>query len=138
MGVEKIEPGNYKEGLRRIRNTRCVVLVFHPQCGHCVELRPKWEAMKQLANPNANIVEINGSDMHSRREMSASAVGRGTEGFPSMMLMDKGKIISRYNGERSPEKLAEFVNQSVSRPKSRARRSKSRPRGKTKKLRRRK
>ena len=137
MRVEKIEPGNYKEGLRRIRNTRCVVLVFHPQCGHCVELRPKWEAMKQIANPNAKIVEINGSDMHSSREMSASAVGRGTEGFPSVMLMDQGKIISRYNGERSPEKLAEFVNQAVpTRSKSRAR-SKAR-RGKTKKLRRRK
>jgi len=137
MGVEKIEPGNYKEGLRRIRNTRCVVLVFHPQCGHCVELFPKWQAMKQIANPNANIVEVNGSDMHSSREMSASAIGRGTEGFPSVMLMDKGKIISRYNGERSPEKLAEFVNQSVpARSKSRTR-SKAR-RGKTKKLRRRK
>jgi len=137
MRVEKIEPGNYKEGLRRIRNTRCVVLVFHPQCGHCVELRPKWEAMKHIANPNANIVEVNGSDMHSSREMSASAIGRGTEGFPSVMLMDKGKIISRYNGERSPEKLAEFVNQAVpTRSKSRAR-SKAR-RGKTKKLRRRK
>jgi hypothetical protein len=93
--------------------------------------------MKQIANPNANIVEVNGSDMHSSREMSASAIGRGTEGFPSVMLMDKGEIISRYNGERSPEKLAEFVNQAVpTRSKSRAR-SKARI-GKTKKLRRRK
>ena len=137
MGVEKIEPGNYKQGLLRIRHARCAVLVFHPQCGHCIEMMPKWQAMKPMVKPNVKIVEINGAAMHSSPELSNSAVARGTEGFPSLMLMDKGRIISKYNGERSPEKLAEYVNQAAPMPKSRMRgKSRAKGRGKTKKLRR--
>lgn len=144
MGVERIEPSNYKQGLLRIRHVTCAVLVFHPQCGHCIEMLPKWEAMKPMVNPRVKIVEVNGSAMHSSREMSNSPVGRGTEGFPSLLLFKKGRLVSKYDGERSPEKLADFVNQAVDPPLKRQKtqakpaRSKARPKakGKTKKLRR--
>jgi thioredoxin-like negative regulator of GroEL len=72
--------------------------------------------------------------------MSNSPVGRGTEGFPSIMLFKKGKLISKYNGERSPEKMADFVNQAMEPIKRKKMRSKtksmSKAKGKTKKLRR--
>ncbi len=140
MGVEKIEPSNYREGINRIRRTTCVVLVFHPQCGHCVELRPKWDAMKSMVHPSVKIMEVNGEGMHSSPEMSNSPVGRGTEGFPSIMLFKKGKLVSKYNGERSPEKMADFVNQAMEPIKRKKMRSKtkstSKAKGKTKKLRR--
>lgn len=135
MRVEKIGPNNYKEGLMRIKKMTCVVLVYHPQCGHCIQMRSSWEAMKPLANPRANIVEVNAEGMHGSREMSGSAIGQGTNGFPSVMMMKKNKIVAKYDGERSPEKFAEFVNKSVE-PISKAR-TKARPKGgKTKKVRR--
>lgn len=145
MGVVKIEPDNYKQGMKRMKGVTCAVLVFHPQCGHCIQMRPNWEAMKPMVHPNVKIVEINGAAMHSSPEFSNSAVGRGTEGFPSLMLMHKGRIVSRFNDERTPEKMAAFVNQAVSNSNSNSKaksnansksRSRSRSKGKTKKLRR--
>jgi hypothetical protein len=148
MGVQKIEPGNYKQGLQRIKGVTCAVLVFHPQCGHCIQMRPNWEAMKSMVHPNVKIVEINGEGMHSSAEMSASPVGQKTEGFPSLMRLHKGRVIARFNDERTPEKMAEFVNQAVDQIKRKAGSSNSRPfkrlktkskakaKGKTKKLRR--
>ncbi len=144
MGVEKIEPSNYKQGIQRIRHVTCAVLVFHPQCGHCIEMRPNWEAMKSLVKPNVKIVEINGEGMHSSRELSNSPVGRSTEGFPSLLRMENGRVVERYEGERSPEKMAEFVNKAVEPMKRKKLKmktkmrsnSKGKARGKTKKLRR--
>jgi thioredoxin-like negative regulator of GroEL len=144
MRVEKIGPNNYKQGLLRIKKMTCVVLVYHPQCGHCIQMRSSWEAMKPLANPRANIVEVNAEGMHRSSDFSGSTIAQGTNGFPSVMMMKNNKIVKKYDGERSPEKFAEFVNQSVE-PESKSRsksRAKARPRpkakaGKTKKLRRR-
>ena len=134
MRVEKIGPNNYKQGLMRIKKMSCVVLVYHPQCGHCIQMRSNWEAMKPLVNPRANIVEINGEGMHSSREMSGSVIGQGTNGFPSVMMVKKNKIVARYDGERSPEKFAEFVNKSVE-PISKSRAKPKAKGGKTKKRR---
>jgi hypothetical protein len=78
--------------------------------------------------------------------MSNSHVGQGTEGFPSLLRLHKGRIVEKYNGERSPEKLAEFVNKAVeplpnkrkgrTTGKSKARPKRPKGRGKTKKLKR--
>ena len=120
-----------------MKGVTCAVLVFHPQCGHCIQMRPNWEAMKPMVHPNVKIVEINGEAMHSSHELSNSAVGRGTEGFPSLMLMDKDRIVSRYNGERTPEKMAAFVNQASPMKRKGGKKSKAKKaKGKTKKLRR--
>jgi hypothetical protein len=141
MRVEKIEPSNYNQGLKRIRGMTCVVLVFHPQCGHCIEMRPKWEITKRMANPRVKIVEVNGSAMHSNSAMSGGPIGQNTDGFPSLMRFDKGRMVEKYSDERSPEKMTEFVNRAVE-PLKRNKRmaTKARPRlkarGKTKKLRR--
>jgi len=137
MGVEKIEPSNYRHGLKRIRQMTCVVLVFHPQCGHCIQMRSNWEAMKSMTNPRVKIVELNGEGIGRSSEFANSPVGRATKGFPSILRMDRGRLVERYEGERTPEKMAEFVNKAVEPMKRKATKSRSKKmRGKTKKLRR--
>lgn len=142
MGVERIEPSNYNQGLQRIRKMTCVVLVFHPQCGHCIEMRPKWEMTKRMANPRVKIVEVNGSAMHSHPGMSGSQIGLNTDGFPSLIRFHKGRMIEKYKDERSPEKMTEFVNRAVEplnrnkRVATKAKSLRKKARGKTKKLRR--
>jgi hypothetical protein len=102
---------------------------------------PKWEITKRMANPRVKIVEVNGSAMHANPAMSGSQIGKNTDGFPSLMRFDKGRMIEKYSDERSPEKMTEFVNRAVE-PLKRNKRmaTKARPRlkarGKTKKLRR--
>jgi len=113
--VEKIDPGSYQASEKKTRNLTGVVLMFHPQCGHCVQMRPAWETMKKRVPSNVVIVEIDGSEMSGSPSLSRSAVGQQTEGFPTIMRLDKGEVVEKFSGERTPEKLAEFVSKSASR-----------------------
>ena len=124
MGVERIEPSNYNQGLQRIRKMTCVVLVFHPQCGHCIEMRPKWEMTKRMANPRVKIVEVNGSAMHSHPGMSGSQIGLNTDGFPSLIRFHK--FVNRAGEPLNRNKRVATKAKSL----------RKKARGKTKKLRR--
>ena len=113
--VEKIDPGSYQASEKKTRNLTGVVLMFHPQCGHCVQMRPAWEMMKKRVPSSTVIVEIDGSEMSGSPSLSRSAVGQQTEGFPTIMRLNKGEVVEKFSGERTPEKLAEFVSKSASR-----------------------
>ena len=124
--VEKIEPSSYPSSEKKTRNLTGVVLMFHPQCGHCVEMRPAWETMKKRVPSNVKIVEIDGSGMSESRALSSSVVGQQTEGFPTIMRLHKGDVVEKFSGERSPEKLAEFVSKSASKSPNRTNKKRKR------------
>lgn len=111
--VQKIHPAMYPSCEKKTRHLTGVVLMFHPECGHCVQMRPEWEMMKKLVPSNVKIVEIDGSEMSASPTLSRSAVGQQTEGFPTIMRLDKGKVVEKFLGERTREKLADFVSKSV-------------------------
>ena len=119
--VEKIEPASYPSCEKKTRNLTGVVLMFHPQCGHCVQMRPAWETMKKRVPSNVKIVEINGSEMSSSPTLSRSVVGQQTEGFPTIMRLTKGEVVEKFSGERTPENLVKFVSKSASKSPSRKR-----------------
>jgi len=135
--VEKIEPASYPSCEKKTRHLTGVVLMFHPQCGHCVQMRPAWEMMKKRVPSNVKIVEIDGSEMSSSPTLSRSMVGQQTEGFPTIMRLTNGKVVEKFSGERTPENLVEFVSKSASKSPSRKRkRSNSSTRSRTPKVRR--
>jgi thioredoxin domain-containing protein 5 len=119
--VEKIEPASYPSCEKKTRHLTGVVLMFHPQCGHCVQMRPAWEMMKKRVPSNVKIVEIDGSEMSSSPTLSRSMVGQQTEGFPTIMRLTNGKVVEKFSGERTPENLVEFVSKSASKSPSRKR-----------------
>jgi len=112
--VEKIEPSSYPSCEKKTRHLTGVVLMFHPECGHCVQMRPAWEMMKKRVPSNVKIVEIDGSEMSSSPTLSRSMVGQQTEGFPTIMRLTNGKVVEKFSGERTPENLVEFVSKSAS------------------------
>jgi thioredoxin domain-containing protein 5 len=135
--VEKIEPASYPSCEKKTRHLTGVVLMFHPECGHCVQMRPAWEMMKKRVPSNVKIVEIDGSEMSSSPTLSRSMVGQQTEGFPTIMRLTNGKVVEKFSGERTPENLVEFVSKSASKSPSRKRkRSNSSNRSRTPKVRR--
>ena len=132
--VEKIDPGSYQASDKKTRNLTGVVLMFHTQCGHCVQIRPAWEMMKKRVPSNVKIVEIDGSEMSSSPTLSRSMVGQQTEGFPTIMRLNNGEVVEKFSGERTPENLVKFVSKSASKSPSRKRKSSNR--SKTPKVRR--
>lgn len=129
--VEKIEPASYPSCEKKTRHLTGVVLMFHPQCGHCVQMRPAWEMMKKRVPSNVKIVEIDGSEMSSSPSLSRSMVGQQTEGFPTIMRLNNGEVVEKFSGERTPENLVKFVSKSASKSASkspsRKRKSSNRP-----------
>jgi thioredoxin-like negative regulator of GroEL len=111
--VVKYEPSQYPEAVKKMKHITAVVLVFHPQCGHCVQLRPTWEQMKQQAPPNARFIEVNGEGMSDSPSMSQSEIGRKTEGFPSIMRIKNGKVVESFQQERTIPNMLGFVKKSL-------------------------
>ncbi|CAO3649816.1 unnamed protein product [Cunninghamella echinulata] len=84
--------------------------VYAPWCGHCKNLAPTWEALGKVIQENKidNVViaKLDGTENDIPPE-----AGFKVEGFPTLKFFkaETNEIID-YNGDRSYETLAEFIN----------------------------
>lgn len=111
--VIKYEPSQYSSAAKNLKHVTAIVLVFHPQCGHCVQLRPTWEQMKRQAPSSAQFVEVNGEGLSDSPDMSQSEIAKKTEGFPSIMRVKNGKVVESFQQERTIPNMLEFVKKSI-------------------------
>ena len=109
--VKKIGPANYHASIKETKGLTGVVLVFHPQCGHCVQMRPEWEKMKRNVPRHVRIVEIDASKMAESPELSRSEVGKHTEGYPTILSLKDGRVTGNFRDQRVAPKMARFVIQ---------------------------
>jgi hypothetical protein len=128
MGVkaEVFGPDSYNSCANRVKKLTGIILVFHPGCGHCVQMRPEWEAMKRKLSPGSKVIEVDGSEMSGNQDLSRSALAN-TRGFPEILRMKKGKIDERYSGPRTADEMKEFAE------KGKKNKTKKRKQNKTKK-----
>ena len=111
--VVKYEPSQYNDAVKHMKHINAIVLVFHPQCGHCVQLRPMWDQMVSQAPAKANIIEVNAESMSESPSMSQSEIGRKTEGFPSIMRLKNGRVVESFQQERNVPNMLGFVKKSM-------------------------
>ena len=107
MKIIKINPEN-NALLNNLKNENATVLVFHPNCIHCVMLREPWEEMKnklQRKRNDFNIYEINGEYLHEMNHPLQKSVN----GFPTIMNVKNGKVINHFEKERNIENMMNFV-----------------------------
>ncbi len=112
--VQKIEPSHYSDAVKNMRKFTGVILVFHPSCGHCIQLKPNWEQMKKETNSRVHFMEINGEGMSEHETMRDSIAGKNTEGFPTIMGLKNGKVLSKFNEERTIPNMVKFSNKFTS------------------------
>jgi thioredoxin 2 len=72
-------------------------------CGHCATTRPEVDKASAMLCNDADVVRIN-VDQHSKL-----ADKLGVDGLPTMVLVEKGKILGRIEGESTAAELAAFV-----------------------------
>jgi len=109
--AEVFGPDTYDSCVHRVKKLTGILLIFHPGCGHCVQMRPEWEAMKQRLSPNTDVVEIDGSAMSDHSSMNKSPVIQRTRGFPSIFRVKNGKIAAEYQGPRVAEEMRKFADE---------------------------
>ncbi len=85
-------------------------------CGHCLNLIPVWDKMKQLVNQNAKslptYMEVEEADIKQIDDFNESNPN-GTfidkaRGYPTIYKIVGGKI-EYYTGEREAKKMAEWA-----------------------------
>ena len=109
--VELIEPANYHTCEKKARLHTGIVLVFHPQCGHCVQMRPAWDIMKKRVKPHVKILEVDASGMSESPVLSRSVIGKNSAGYPSIFSLRAGKFGKQFDTERTTENFVKFANE---------------------------
>ncbi len=105
--AEIFGPTNYDSCANRVKHMTGILLIFHPGCGHCVEMRPAWEAMKSRLH-HTKIVEVDGSAMSESPSMNSSPLVKRVRGFPSIFRVENGRVAEEYQGPRTTEAMQKF------------------------------
>ncbi|GFY90519.1 thioredoxin family protein [Actinidia rufa] len=83
------------------------VFVFHARCGHCKKLAPEYEKLGESFK-KAKSVLIGKVDCDEHKSVCSKY---GVSGYPTIQWFPKGSLEpKKYEGARTVEALAEFVN----------------------------
>lgn len=92
---------NYNNGVP------CAITIFHPQCGHCHNMRPNWENAGNNLQRNFNkkvIIAFVHKDFSNRMPIQQENI----QGFPHIVFAsNKGE--TEYSGERSEEDFKKWI-----------------------------
>jgi len=92
-----------------INNDKNVLVEFYaPWCGHCKSLAPKYDELGKMFENDANVVI-------AKVDSTANDTPVDVQGFPTIKLFlagQKDKPVE-YNGDRTAEKMAEFIREHV-------------------------
>jgi thiol-disulfide isomerase/thioredoxin len=82
-------------------------VLFHwKDCGHCKNMMPEWNKFQSSFKGKAIKVSKVEKD-----ENPKAMEKLGIQGFPTIMLLNNGKKVKDYSGERTANAFANFANQ---------------------------
>jgi len=134
MKVMEVNSNNLNKFNELVQKGGAVVKFYADWCGHCQDLKPKWNIMtSHLKNtPGSGLIA-------SVPENMISSVNCDNEvpGFPIIRYMEGGKKLKDYSGKREVKDLEKFVKSALGKG-SKKKKNKSKRRRKNKTKRRRK
>jgi len=86
-----------------------IVLFHHPQCIHCVMLRPKWEMVKKKLHNGGEIMEVNVEAL----EKSNSPLRHKVKGYPTLAHVKNNDMADQFKEERNIENMLRFINKHI-------------------------
>lgn len=128
MRYLRISEINAKKFDTIVRRGGAVAKFYHPGCGHCRDMAPAWDALKNHpALVNTSVILL---DVHSEAiPHIKSGAAKNIIGFPTIVeVLPGGKKGREYAGDRSTEDLARFILETTKRKgsKRKSRRAKRR------------
>ena len=97
--------------LSLLNNNICFVGVFNKFCIHCKMMQPEFNKFKNKnknKNNNTNyiVIEIDSSLLET---FNIDVLSKNVNGFPSLLLINKGKFIKEYNNNRTYNNMHKFL-----------------------------
>ncbi len=111
----RIRQSNAKAFDARVRDRGGVAKFYHPECGHCRNMAPAWDALEgHAALVNVPILLL---DVHSEAiPHIKSEAAKNITGFPTIVeVLPGGNRGREYAGDRSTEDLARFILETTKR-----------------------
>lgn len=109
MNVLELNNNNIEKFDNTIKKN-CIILFHHHQCGHCRDLRPTWEKVKQLNHKKPiNIMEIDAEMIDKINH----PVKKSIRGFPQIVRLENGKVMEEFDKIRNVENLNDFINKNI-------------------------
>jgi hypothetical protein len=103
----EVTPNNAKLCNTLLKKNKWIVLYHWKQCGHCIELLPKWKTITKNEN-KCCIMEIEYSVYPLLQKKYTNV-----SGFPSIIVYDNGKVIDDFKEQRTLTNLKKFIKSSA-------------------------
>ena len=92
-----------------VKESPALVKFFHPECGHCKDMAPHWDSLKdKLKNhhhKNINVIEVHADTLPEIK----SDCAKNIPGYPTIMEVKvNGKGGKEHKGERDVDALHKF------------------------------
>ena len=82
------------------------VLFYNKNCSHCQELKPAWDKIEAAHGDTMTSVDLtNNSDTN----VEAISKKFNINAFPTMLVIENGKVSDTYNGGRTEDELTNYV-----------------------------
>lgn len=111
MNKEEIVETNKVNVKKKLDKKLPSLILFHAEwCGHCKTLIPIWDAVaKLIPSEKLNVLKV--SCVEKEKECSNI---KEVKGYPTIMFVNlKENNIVTYSGERTPESIIKFINDST-------------------------
>lgn len=123
MPIEFINnPTNAKQRFYKFMNDHEYVLCLYYMngCGHCVSFAPLWHKVTKQYEQDINVLNIEYNCTHELNKEHK------IDGFPTVILYQKGKKPIEYNKPRDQKNLSTFIQEHIiqqNEPKKKGRRN---------------
>ena len=109
MIIKVTSDAGFKRFKREVieKKKSCFAMFHMKGCGHCIILRPEWDKMKKKVDSSLILSEIDSN----YSSLVTNLIGGQVTGFPTLMVIKRGRRIKEYNGEREEEEMLKFIRE---------------------------
>lgn len=103
----EIHAGDGESFKKMLKDKRPMLVLYHMTlCPHCQMLKPTWEKVKRKlkSGDGLQVVEVEYSNMSALPSNL-----RQIRGFPTIQMIEHGKVKQEYFGDRSMNSIVDFA-----------------------------
>ena len=114
-----IEKFGSNEGEKLIKsyneNLNCIIIVTHPECGYCQQMKPAldnlYKYLEGIKNESFSVLDINGDIVDEAKEDIPDL--NVVEGYPTVFISRKNQTPTIYTGDRSLKDMKKFITDNL-------------------------